>query len=218
MGVRYFTKPGDNGGVAVSRGVDFNGDGFDDIIIGAPRANNKYGSVHVVFESASPVDASVFHLGNGLISLNTSLNANNQIGYAVALMRNVSTNTRGILLSSLPSTTGISSVYYLHDLFGSAAPSVAPTVLPTVSPTVSPSGSPTAEPTLTPSARPSASPTVIPSVAPSVVPTNNPTVTPTQGPTFVPSGTPTKSPSVVPSESPTVTPTQTPSYGGGENS
>jgi hypothetical protein len=89
--------------------------------------------------------------------LNTSLNANNQIGYAVSLVRNVSTNTRGILLSSLPATTGGSSVYYLHDLFGSAAPSVAPSVLPTVPPTVSPSGSPTAEPTLTPSARPSAS-------------------------------------------------------------
>jgi hypothetical protein len=83
-GVRYFTIAGDGGGVAVSGGVDFNKDGFDDILIGAPNTNSVLSAVHVVFDSASAVDSSVFQLGNGRISVNSS--EQNGFGRTVALV------------------------------------------------------------------------------------------------------------------------------------
>jgi hypothetical protein len=86
--------------------VDFNRDGLPDIIIGAPFANHNFGAAHVVFGSASPVDSSVFHLGNGVISLNATPNI--EFGNVVTLEKNTGTNTRGILVA----TSVGSSVYY----------------------------------------------------------------------------------------------------------
>lgn len=44
---------GDDFGVALSTAGDVNGDGFDDVIIGAPQANGQRGSSYVVFGKAS---------------------------------------------------------------------------------------------------------------------------------------------------------------------
>jgi hypothetical protein len=208
-GVRYFTVRGDRAGNSVSGGVDFNRDGFDDILIGAFGTQNA----HVVFGSASPVDSSVFHLGKGVISLNGSASL---LGYIVAFEENAGPNSRGILASTYMGAAN--SVYYLHDLhFGtdsSASPTTPPTFSPTVPPTVVPTFSPSANPSVFPTVEPSVSPTFPPTRSPSVVPSKSPTATPTQTPTLVPSVTPTfsptRSPSVVPSESPTVTPTHSP--------
>jgi hypothetical protein len=223
-GVRYFTGKNDGGGYSVSGGVDVNRDGFDDVIIGALYANDLDGMAHVVFGSVSPVDSSVFQLGNGVISLNATLNI--RLGYAVTLEKDVGTNTRGFLVTGLSGSAN--PVYYFHDLFGTTAPSVSPTTAPTLSPTsppsfapsstdvpsAVPSEGPTATPTMTPSVGPSVTPTFTPTRYPSVVPSNSPTVIPTMTPTLAPSVTPTftptRSPSVVPSNSPTVTPTMTP--------
>jgi hypothetical protein len=212
-GVRYFTKRADNGGWSVSGGVDINSDGFTDIIIGAPNTNNHNGAAHVVFGSASPVDSSVFHLGNGVISLNGT---SNQVGSIVTLEKNVGTISRGILVS--PFAGVVSPVYYFHDLLepdSSVSPTTSPTFSPTVPPTVAPTFSPSANPSVFPTIEPSVSPTFTPTRSPSVVPSKGPTVSPTQTPSLVPSVTPTfsptRSPSVVPSKSPTVSPTQTPS-------
>jgi hypothetical protein len=219
-GVRYFTGNNDQGGVSVSGGVDFNRDGFDDIIIGASNAKGVRGAVHVVFGSASTMDSSVFHLGNGVISLNGTT-PSSLFGITVAFENNVGTNSRGILVSTY---SGVSSnpLYYFHDLLESV-PSVSPSAPPTLSPTfppstevpsVVPSESPTATPTMTPTVVPSVTPTLTPTISPSVVPSEGPAATPTMTPTVVPSVTPTltptRNPTAVPSESPTATPTMTP--------
>jgi hypothetical protein len=126
-GVRYFTGKDDLGGMSVSGGVDINFDGMDDIIIGAPRTNNGHGAAHVVFGSNSPVDSSVFQLGNGGISLNASLATNKRFGKVVILAEGVGgTNTRGTVVSALGMSRR-STMYYLHDFLpipSPASPSV----------------------------------------------------------------------------------------------
>jgi hypothetical protein len=91
-GVRYFTNKGDQGGYAGSGGVDFNQDGFDDIIIGAYTSNNY----SVLFGSVSPMDWS--HLGKGVISLNATVNI--LLWYKVTEEKRVGTNIR-IVVSGL---------------------------------------------------------------------------------------------------------------------
>jgi hypothetical protein len=45
---------GDRSGFSVGgTGMDFNKDGFDDVVIGAPRTNNNYGSAYVIYGTAS---------------------------------------------------------------------------------------------------------------------------------------------------------------------
>jgi hypothetical protein len=211
QGVCYFTGNGDLGGFSLSGGVDINVDGFDDIIIGAPFASAKRGAAHVVFGSASPVDSSVFHLGNGVISFNGTT-VDELFGKVVGVAENVTgPNSRALLISSLPSAAP-STLYYLHDLFTES--SAVPTASPTVTPSVIPSILPTFVPTMVPTKEPTTSPSVVPSISPTVVPTMVPTPMPsvfeTEIPTLTPTFSPTRIPSVDSTESPTIIPTQTP--------
>jgi len=50
---------GDHAGWSVSSGGDVNGDGFDDVIIGAPDANSDAGQVYVVFGSSIGISGDV---------------------------------------------------------------------------------------------------------------------------------------------------------------
>ena len=52
-------------GVAVSGAGDFNGDGFDDVIIGASQNNNGAGEAFVVYGSANPSDLDLTQPGFG---------------------------------------------------------------------------------------------------------------------------------------------------------
>jgi hypothetical protein len=139
--------------------VDVNRDGFADIIIGANKANINYGAAHVVFGWTSPMDSSVFHLGNGVISLNGTSNI--VFGNAVTLEKNVGTNSRRILVCALSSF--INSAYYFHDFIETDTLSVSPTTSPTFPPNVAPTFSPSASPTQTPTFVPSVVPTFTPS-------------------------------------------------------
>lgn len=64
-------NPGDNSGVSVSGVGDLNGDGIDDIIIGANGANNNAGQSYVVFGSKEPwpslLDLNTLNGKNGFI-------------------------------------------------------------------------------------------------------------------------------------------------------
>jgi hypothetical protein len=213
-GVRYFSVGSDSAGFAIAGGVDYNLDGFDDIIIGATGAYQRVGAAFVVFGSASPVDSSVYNLGDGGISLTGAVHSQTAFGDAVGLTAGVNTNGPGILGRFSPSY-GSYSVYYLHDLLSTAAPSVSPTVVPTNSPSVSPTTMvPTVEPTMTPTVSPTTPPTFPPTVAssfvPSVSPTMGPSATPTINPSFVPSVDPTMAPTTVPTANPSFAPSVDP--------
>jgi hypothetical protein len=216
-GVLYYTGLNDHGGTSISGGVDFNQDGFADFLIGAPMANAPKGAAHLVFGSATPTDATVGQLGYGVITLYSS-NQNSLFGTAVSLAENVfgDHGGTGLLVTASP------KVFYLHDLFGSLAPSVSPTFPPTVVPTASPSMIPTPSPTLVPSKSPSAFPTVAPTfiptgvskasptASPAEIPTLIPSITPMITPTTSPTGVPTEVPHCIPSQTPTVEPTRNP--------
>jgi hypothetical protein len=211
-GVRYCTNAGDLGGASVYGGVDYNLDGFDDIIIGAPATSGNKGAAHVVFGSSSPVDSSVFQLGHGVISLNASTNPN-KFGSTVGFAEDVAgANTRGILVVNLPASGGAAAVYF-RDFLGTAAPTRSPTTTPTKAPTASPSIEPSFSPSTTPTVNPSEVPSAPPTFIPTSDPTRAPTVSPTQTPTFGPSVIPSVAPSFVPTATPIITPTVVPSAG-----
>ncbi|KIE06305.1 FG-GAP repeat protein, partial [Candidatus Jidaibacter acanthamoeba] len=58
-GFRLNGASGDNAGISVSRAGDINGDGIDDLIIGAYRANSNAGASYVVFGSKTPFSSSI---------------------------------------------------------------------------------------------------------------------------------------------------------------
>jgi hypothetical protein len=213
MVVRYLTSTTDQAGGSVSGGVDLNRDGFDDIMFGALNAHGGVGAAHVVFGSAAPVDSSVFHLGNGVLSLNATI-AMSFFGRIVSMEEKVrGPNTQGILV-----TGGGNNLYYFHDLLslGSSAHSVTPTFSPSANPSVSPS----VAPSVVPSEFPTFLPTVVPSFPVTFVPTVTPVITPTavasviasESPTVIPTQTPTLIPSVGPTMTPTPLPTAFPSF------
>lgn len=77
--------------LAVSPTPDFNGDGLDDIIVGAPGADSGIGRAYVIYGSASGMDEDfdVTYLedsphGGLLLSGSTGGAYSNNIGYAVA--------------------------------------------------------------------------------------------------------------------------------------
>lgn len=76
---------GDNAGEAVSGNIDFNGDGLDDIIVGALNANGSSGSAYVIFgkKSSGNIDLSNFTSGLHGFSLH-GLAANDLFGDAVS--------------------------------------------------------------------------------------------------------------------------------------
>ena len=80
---------GDNSGFSVSSAGDLNGDGFDDLIVGAPNASpngvNAAGASYVVFGKAggAPVDLSVIASGIGGFVINGAL-ANDRSGRSVS--------------------------------------------------------------------------------------------------------------------------------------
>ncbi len=55
-GVRFDGANGDNAGRSVAQLGDVNGDGFDDVLIGAFHANGDTGAAYVVFGKADPFD------------------------------------------------------------------------------------------------------------------------------------------------------------------
>ena len=74
-----FVVPGDGGdniGISVSDAGDINGDGFDDLIIGAPAANGAFGESYVVFGGQDPAGSGLTNLDgtNGFKLVDTALN------------------------------------------------------------------------------------------------------------------------------------------------
>ena len=79
-------NPGDESGSSVASAGDINGDGIDDLIVGAPTASSATGRSYVVFGSnkswSSPISLSSLNGNNGF-TIN-GINAGDQSGWTVA--------------------------------------------------------------------------------------------------------------------------------------
>jgi hypothetical protein len=156
QGIRiYGAKSGDKSGWSVSGAGDINGDGFDDVIIGAPNADSNFGKTYVIFGSSSPTLTPT----------------------ATPSFKPSSTPSQ----SPTATITSVPSV--IPTIEPSEQPTIHPTT-PTVFPTLIPTNAPTNLPTTHfPTTKPT-SPTIEPTYTPTA-PTGMPSCLPTSQPTII---------------------------------
>jgi hypothetical protein len=194
----YGNEADDLSGYSVSGNVDFNNDGLDDIIVGAPMADAdsskvNSGSTYVVFGKRSGYG----NLNLGSIISTEGLiikgdNKHDNCGYSVSGAGDINNDGFDDIIIGAPGPTDLdlfagsqTSAGKSYLIFGTATPSTAPSQAPTASPSHIP--------TFTPSVAPSAVPSVFPTVVPSAVPSTMPSTAPSQVPTAIPStSSPTK--------------------------
>jgi hypothetical protein len=175
---------------AISSAGDVNGDGIDDILIGA---STSIGKAYLIYGAAS-----------GFVTSSPTIAPSKQPSRQP-------TNQPTGHPTSAPSAQSSGQPTTQPTTIPSGQPSEQPTEPPSSDPSVQPSDQPTRQPVRSPSAQPSNQPTVQPSVQPSEQPTEQPTEQPSSDPSVQPSGQPTKTPSARPSRIPTRQPTVIPS-------
>ena len=98
---------GDGAGYSVAGGEDFNADGYDDVVIGAPEADfnlrDKSGSVYVVFGGPSPVELDLATLLTRGARIDGAV-ANSLFGRSVASPGDVNGDGRPDVLGGAPET------------------------------------------------------------------------------------------------------------------
>ena len=211
----------DYSGQSVDSAGDVNGDGYSDVIIGAPQADpngrSNAGTSYVIFGKASgfaDVDLASLTSTQGFKILGAAID--DQSGYYRGVSGLGDINNDGyadvIVGATYSSPNGKSDAgtsYLIYDSSATVAPTSSPSAIPTMSPTPKPTIVPTSSPTSRPTAIPSAKPTFQPSSNPTFAPTNIPS---TSSPSASPSATPTNIPTTSkPSASPSASPTKSPS-------
>ena len=189
----------DHLGRSVASG-DVNGDGFDELIVGASWADPgdpprpEAGVVYVI-AGASMLSDRIDLAVDAIMMQILGDDADDETGRAASIGDVNGNGVSDILLGAVMANNQTGEVYAIYDEF-----SVPPT--PTPTPTPSPTPTPTHTPTSVPTSTPTPSPT------PTSMPTN--TATPTHTPTSTPMSTSTPSPTPTLTRTPTSTPTPIP--------
>ena len=112
-------NPNDHSGYSVASAGDVNGDGIDDLIVGAPGASSIAGQSYVVFGSksrwSSPISLSSLNGANGFI-LN-GINSGDQSGNSVASAGDVNGDGIDDLIVGAPFASSVTGRSYV--VFGS---------------------------------------------------------------------------------------------------
>jgi hypothetical protein len=221
-----FLVTGDSLGSTCSGGVDINGDGIHDLVLGAPNADvvgvaSDVGTVHVLYGRPA-VPFSNVDLSLGLSSASgfriTGASASDRAGL-VGVVRDFDGDGVGDLVIGAPGADhsgrlDAGTAYLLYGELSSptSQPSKQPTSQPSRQPTAQPSRQPTVHPTSQPNAAPTAQPSKQPTCAPTAQPSSQPSRQPSRHPTARPSGQPSRQPAALPSSQPSIQPTNQPSH------
>ncbi len=117
----------DRAGIAVGGAGDVNGDGRDDVVVGADGADNNgrgaSGSVYVVFGSASPVDVELGALGSAGFRIDGAA-ASDQVGSSATGAGDVNGDGRAdvVVNARLADNNGRSDSGSAYVVFGSVSP------------------------------------------------------------------------------------------------
>ena len=198
----YDCAGGDKMGWSVSNAGNINGDGYDDIIIGAPLANSNAGTSYVIYGSNS-LPSTLYVNNLGTQGFNVTGSSFMDSGYSVSSLGEINNNGYDSIIIGAPVANNNAGASYVIYGESSSVTTTHPTLMPTpvqvatVTPTFIPTHLTTAPTLLLTN-----TPTYM-TKKPTFVPTNNPI-----NPTTLPSEQPTIFPSISPSTTPTFMPTQ----------
>lgn len=188
-------------GYSVSGAGDVNGDGYDDLVVGAPSSFGYIGigTSYVIFGGISyeNINLNTLTSSQGFYVTQSYTSNTGSCGYSVSLADMNNDGLADVIIGA-PGMTNSHGAGQTFVIFGSISPTQSPTYFPTLAPTIKPTLSPTLSPT---------APTLFPTAAPSgptLMPSKSPTSIPTSIPTSHPSAD-TKNPTIKPSFSPTST-------------
>ena len=220
-------------GISVSNAGDVNGDGVDDVIVGAYGAGRYISGVYaeavgvsyVVFgRAASRGAASYANVYLSTLAVVSSLGfqivgvtASDFSGYSVSAAGDVNKDGLADVIVGAHPAGGRGVSYVVFGAISSptsqpsSQPSRQPSAQPTRQPSRQPSSQPSSQPSRRPSSQPSAQPTRKPSAQPSNRPSSQPSAQPSAQPSLQPSAQPTNQPSCQPSNQPSGQPRAVPS-------
>lgn len=211
------TMTRDQFGSSVSEVGDLNGDGFNDIAVGAAEDDDGYsgsGAIYMILLGANCEYISSYKISALHGGFTGTLDPLGNFGSSVANVGDLDGDGIEELAVGAPgsaegSDEDAGSIWITSGILSS--PSSAPTSVPS-SPSIHPSSKPSPYPSLCPS---STSPSSVPSSQPSSsFPTAIPSYVPTAAPfkeTFLPTSHPSVLPSTIPSKRPTTYPSSVPS-------
>lgn len=233
LGFRIFgANMNDNAGRSVSNAGDVNGDGVDDVIVGAPATlvtatRVNAGVVYVIFgrnitngaRALGDLDLRTIVFGSTAGFRILGAAASDACGQYISGGGDVNNDgIKDVIIGSFqgdPDTLGAgSNAGISYVIYGAiSAPTSQPSSQPSGQPSSQPAARPSAQPSAQPSTRPSSQPVSRPSTQPSAQPSCQPSFQPASRPSAQPSGQPSSRPSTQPSAQPSGQPSSQPAVG-----